>query len=124
MKYILASDLQARMAEIVRILNLEHVDLSRVVCMRSYGSSTRRTIARCHTIGKVMQIAMKMPAHYAIEFLEKFDKLPREEQDKSIIHELMHIPKTFGGGFRQHDFVCDENVERLHRHFTNLKSQA
>ena len=123
MKYFLAPDLQGRMAEIVRILSLEHVDLSRVVCMRSYGSSTRRTIARCHTIGKVMQIAMKMPAHYAIEFLEKFDKLPREEQDKSIIHELMHIPKTFGGGFRQHDFVCDENVEQLHKRFMNFREQ-
>jgi len=123
MKYILAPDLQARMAEIARILELRHIDLSRVVCMRSYGSSTRRTIARCHTIGRVMQIAMKMPAHYAIEFLEKFDKLPREEQDKSIIHELMHIPKTFGGGFRQHDFVCDENVEQLHKRFMNFREQ-
>ncbi|MEK6862091.1 MAG: putative metallopeptidase [Nanoarchaeota archaeon] len=121
MKYILARDLQERMVEIVRTLGMQHIDLSRVVCVRSYGSSTRLTIARCHTIGKVMQIAMKMPAHYAIEFLEKFDKLSSEEQDKSIIHELLHIPKAFGGGFRQHDFVCDENVERLHRHFVNLR---
>lgn len=67
-----------------------------------------------------MQIAMKTPAFYAIEFLEKFEKLSTAEQDKVIIHELMHIPKTFGGGFRQHDFVCDENVEHLHRKFRSF----
>ena len=58
---------------------------------------------------------------YTIEFLEKFDKLNKEEQDKVIIHELMHIPKTFGGGFRQHDYVCDKNVELMHERFLNLK---
>lgn len=121
MKYILARDLQERMVEIVRTLGMQHIDLSRVVCVRSYGSSTRLTIARCHTIGKVMQIAMKMPAHYAIEFLEKFDKLSSEEQDKSIIHELLHIPKAFGGGFRQHDFVCEENVKLLHEKYNSMR---
>ena len=120
MKYFLAPDLQARMNEITNVLQMNHIDLSRVVCMRSSGSSTRRTLARCHTIGKVMQIAMKTPAFYAIEFLEKFVKLSTAEQDKVIIHELMHIPKTFGGGFRQHDFVCDENVEHLHRKFRSF----
>jgi len=30
---------------------------------------------------------------------------------------LLHIPKTFGGGFRQHDFVCEENIAKLHRNF-------
>ena len=60
---------------------------------------------------------MNMPAHYAIEFLEKFESLSQKDQDKVIIHELMHIPKTFGGGFRQHDYVCEENVERLHARF-------
>ena len=60
---------------------------------------------------------MDMPAHYAIEFLERFERLSRVEQDKVIIHELMHIPKTFGGGFRQHNYVCEENVFRLHAQF-------
>jgi predicted metallopeptidase len=63
-------------------------------------------------------------AHYAIEFLEKFEKLPRAEQDKVIIHELLHIPKTFGGGFRQHDFVCEENVEQLHKQFLSAIGES
>lgn len=123
MKYDYAPDLQARMEEIVRVLAMEHVDITRVKCFRSKGSSTKHTIARCHTVGKLMQKAMNMPAHYAIEFLERFEKMPQSEQDKVIIHELMHIPKTFGGGFRQHDFVCDRNVQLLHDKFLSLKGE-
>jgi len=123
LKYEDAPDLNARMKEIVEILGMEHVDLSRVQCVRSYGSSSRRTIARCHALGKLMQKAMKVKAHYAIEFLEIFNKMSSEDQDKVIIHELMHIPKTFGGGFRQHDWVCDRNVNIMHERFVNLKAE-
>ncbi len=121
MKYEEALDLKSRLAEIVTVLGMKHIDVDRVGCFRSFGSSTKRTIARCHTIGKLMQKSMNVKAHYAIEFLEKFDKLSREEQDKVIIHELMHIPKTFGGGFRNHDFVCEENVRVLHERFLNFR---
>lgn len=120
MKYEYAEDLQKRMENIVNMLGMEHIDLNRVKCFRSLGSSTKRTIARCHTIGKLMQRAIGCDAHYAIEFLERFERMPRSEQDKVIIHELLHIPKTFGGGFRQHDYVCEENVEKLHRQFLRL----
>jgi len=120
-KYISAPDLQARMELMVRLLGMDHIDLTRVKCFRSTGSSTKRTVARCHTIGKLMQEAIGCEAHYAIEFLERFDKMSKIEQDKVIIHELMHIPKTFGGGFRQHDYVCDQNVDKMHATFVSLK---
>lgn len=121
MRYENASDLRERMLDIIKTLNLSHIDVDRVECLRSRGSSTRRILARCHTIGKLMQRAMKVDPFYAIEFLEPFEKLSKEEQDRVIIHELMHIPKTFGGGFRQHDFVCDDNVDVMYEKFVNLK---
>jgi predicted metallopeptidase len=121
MKYEYAPDLKERMDDIIKTLGMNHIDSERVECLRSFGSSTRRTLARCHALGKVMQKAMKTSAFYTIEFLERFDRLSKEEQDRVIIHELMHIPKTFGGGFRQHDFVCDDNIERLHEKFMELK---
>jgi len=123
MKYEYASDIRERMIEIAQALDMNHIDLDRVECLRSFGSSSRRTIARCHALGKVMQKAMKTKAFYTIEFLEIFEKMPRNEQDKVIIHELMHIPKTFGGGFRQHDFVCEQNVELMHERFVNYKKR-
>ncbi len=124
MRYEFAPDLQARMEEIVRILGMRHIDVKRVKCLRSFGSSTKRTIARCHALGKMMQNAMGVDAFYAIEFLERFEKMSAEEKDKTIIHELMHIPKSFGGGFRHHDFVCDRNVDLMYHKFVSLKRQA
>ncbi len=121
MKYEEAPDLKERMNDVIKTLGMNHIDAERVGCLRSFGSSTRRTIARCHALGKVMQKAMGTKAFYTIEFLERFDKLSKHEQDRVIIHELMHVPKTFGGGFRQHDFVCEDNIERLHTKFMELK---
>ncbi len=111
MRYEYAPDLQEIVEEISRIL-FPHVKLDKVRCFRSYGSGSKGTIARCHTIGKLMQKAIGVPAFYALEFLsERFDKMDKEEQVKTIIHELMHIPQSFGGGFRHHDHVCDKNIE-------------
>ncbi|MBS3071048.1 metallopeptidase [Candidatus Pacearchaeota archaeon] len=110
MKYEFAEDLQKKAEEISRIL-FPHVIIERVKCFRSYGSSSRHTIARCHALGKIMQKTLSKEAHYAIEFItENFEKLNDKEKTKVIVHELMHIPKSFGGGFKHHDFVCEKNV--------------
>ncbi|MDP3986645.1 MAG: putative metallopeptidase [Nanoarchaeota archaeon] len=115
MKYEHAPDLQRIAEEISRFL-FPHIDLNRVKCFRSHGSTSKRTIARCHTIGKLMQRTIGVPAYYGLEFISKrFDKMSKEDQIKVIIHELMHIPATFGGGFRHHDHVCDKNVEANYR---------
>src|SRR3989338_7369114 len=121
MRYIDAPDLKKRVDEIAVTLGMSHVNLARVACLRSYGSSTKRTIARCHALGKMMQKAMDTQAFYAIEFLELFEKMSEKEQDKVIIHELMHIPKSFGGGFRHHDFVCEQNVDIMYEKYASLK---
>jgi len=115
MRYEPAPDIQIIADEISKLL-FPHVKLERVKCYRSFGSSSRGTIARCHTIGKLMQKAIGVEAYYALEFIsERFDKLKTEDQIKVIIHELMHIPATFGGGFRHHDHVCDRNIEKNYR---------
>jgi predicted metallopeptidase len=120
--YDIAGDIQAHLVDIVRTLNLDYIDLDKVVCIRSHGSSARRVIARCHGMSKVLQIAMGMKAFYVLEFIsERFDKLDDTEQEETIIHELMHIPKNFGGGFRHHDLVSDKNVERMHRQYRRAK---
>ncbi|MEA3399458.1 MAG: putative metallopeptidase [Patescibacteria group bacterium] len=121
MKYEYAFDLQ-RIAEDVCNLMFPHVKIDRIKCFRSYGSSTKRTVARCHALGKLMQKAMAVDAFYSIEFLMPiFEKQSKAEQIKTIIHELMHIPKTFGGGFRHHDFVTEENVNILYQKYMEMK---
>ncbi|MBI5803384.1 hypothetical protein HY448_01730 [Candidatus Pacearchaeota archaeon] len=123
MKYEDAPDLQMQVNEVARIL-FPHVILERVKCFRSYGSSSRNTIARCHALGKLMQKTLDIKAHYAIEFItENFEKLSKKEKTKVIVHELMHIPKTFGGGFKHHDFVCEKNVNFYCKRFEEHKKQ-
>ena len=127
-RYEIADDIQARFADVVRTLDLRHIDLDKVVCVRSFGSSARRVIARCHGMSKVLQIAMRIKAFYVLEFIsERFDGLSERDRDETIIHELMHIPKNFGGGFRFHDHVTVKNVkgmlEEYHAAKRNLPHQ-
>ncbi len=123
MKYDFAYDLQVRADEISKLL-FPHVKVDRLRCLRSQGTSSKYIIARCHTICKVTQKALGIPAHYILEFLcERFDKLDFEEQTKVIIHELMHIPKTFGGGFKHHDYVTERNVNKHYKMFKDKKNE-
>jgi len=114
-RYEKAEDIKKRAEEIVRVLEWRWIDLNSVGFIRSHGSESRGTIARCHAMGKAMQIAMDREGYYLIEVISKrFDKLSQEEQTKVLIHELMHIPKTFGGGFKHHNIVNERNVEYYH----------
>ena len=123
MKYEFAQDIQ-KIAEEISVLLFPHIKTDRIKCFRSYGTSSRRTIARCHTIGKILQQAMGAPAFYVLEFLsERFDKLDKEEQTKVIIHELMHIPKSFGGGFRHHGYICDKKLEKNYHIYSKHKTK-
>jgi predicted metallopeptidase len=121
MKYEFAPDLQEKAEEISKLL-FPYVDIENVKCFRSFGTSSQRTIARCHTINKVMQKALGIKAVYVLEFLsERFDKLDKEEQVKVVIHELLHIPKSFGGGFKHHNFVTEKNVNRCYQEYNSRK---
>jgi predicted metallopeptidase len=76
-------------------------------------------------MSKVLQIAMQMKAFYVLEFLsERFDRLDDKEQEETIIHELMHIPKNFGGGFRHHDHVSEKNVRAMQKQYRRAKRDA
>jgi len=118
MKYSEAPDIYEKVKNIIGILNFSHIPLERISCFRSRGTSTRNAIARCHALPRVMQLGLKTNAFYIIELIsERFDKLGEEEQIKVLIHELMHVPKAFGGGFRHHDYVCRREVENMYRQY-------
>jgi predicted metallopeptidase len=124
MRYEPALDLQQKAEDISRNL-FPHIKLERVKYFRSFGSSSRGTIARCHALGKILQKTIGVEAYYALEFIsERFDKMDEEEKLKVIIHELMHIPKTFGGGFKHHDFVCEKNVNLYYKEYKKRTADA
>jgi len=124
MIYEYAPDLQEKAEEISKLL-FPHIILERVKCFRGYKSSSKNTIARCHALGKLMQKALNTKAHYVLEFLsENFDHLDEKEKLKIIIHELMHIPKSFGGGFKHHDYVCDKNINFFYEKYEKIASKS
>jgi predicted metallopeptidase len=122
-KYAHAPDIKEISEEIIRILEWNHIHLEHIAFLRSFGSSAKRTIARCHALGKAMQIGMERDnGFYLVEVIsEHFDRLPEDEKIKVIIHELMHIPKSFGGGFIHHNKVHDKSVEMVFKNYRNLK---
>ena len=118
-EYDLAEDIDVRVKEILRRLKMTHVDEARLICLRSKGSGSRRVIARCHGLSRIMQLALNQKPHYVIEILsERFDRLSKEDQTKVLIHEILHIPRSFGGGFRSHKpFVTRSKVQKMYDQF-------
>jgi predicted metallopeptidase len=116
-RYERAPDVSELMSRIVDKLGFTHIAKTRVYCYRSYGSKASNTIARVHSLPKIWQQALSEPAYYAVEVLaEQYDDLPNDEKEKTLIHELLHIPRSFGGGFRHHkDWVTTRRVEELHK---------
>lgn len=116
-KYVEAPDIKKLADEIVDKLGLFHVVPQFLFCFRSTGSTSERIIARIHGLGKIWQEALNLPPSYTIEVIsERFDKLSQTEKEKTIIHELLHVPEAFAGGFRPHKgYINDQIVERLYR---------
>ena len=122
-QYHIADDIDSRVKEILRKLKMTHIDETRLICLRSKGSGSRRVIARCHGLPRIMQMALNKQPHYVIEVLsEKFDQLSKEDQTKVLIHEILHIPHSFGGGFRAHKpFVTRAKVQRMYQEFMKFE---
>jgi predicted metallopeptidase len=123
MKYEIDYDAFNIAKDVISKLGFDHICVDRIVFLRSHGSKSRRTLARIHGLPKIMQKALGIKAFYAIEIItENFDKLSSDEKTKTIIHELMHIPACFGGGFRQHgNYVTRKNVDKA---FDDYRSRS
>ena len=123
-EYFEAPDVKKLADEIADSLDLFHVVQQFVFCVRSRGSASRRTIARIHGFSRIWQETLNLPASYVIEVIsERYDRLTVEDREKTIIHELLHIPKGFTGGFRPHKgYIDHEIVESLHRTFKKQRA--
>ncbi len=115
-KYVEAPDVKELADEIASQLDFFHVVPQFIHCFRSTGSKAGRTIARIHGLGKIWQEALNLPPSYVIEVIsERYDRLSQTEKEKTIIHELLHVPHGFAGGFRPHKGYIDRaTVEELY----------
>ena len=126
-KYEPAPDILEKVRDLRDTIGMFHIQLDNISVMRSHGSSSRGTVARCHALGKIMQMALgrhgKGRGFYVLEFIsERFDRLSEEDKIKTIIHEMLHIPKSFGGGFKHHDFVNHRNINQFFQEYKRLKT--
>lgn len=116
--YSYAQDVKDIVEDVVKTLNdfFWYIDCSRIHVLRSK-NSRGRSIARIHALPKIWRHVLGTPPQYVIEFIsERFDALSFEEKVYVIIHELLHIPKGFGGGLRPHKgYVSDSKVRMLLR---------
>ena len=121
-----APDVKRLVDEIVDSLDLFHIVPQFVYCYRSKGSKSKRTIARIHGLGRIWQEALKKPPAYIIEVIsERYDKLSDEEKEKTLIHELLHIPKVFSGGFRPHKgYINRKRIKTLHEVLLKRRSNS
>jgi predicted metallopeptidase len=116
------------MSRIVRALDFAHVDPDRVYCLRLYGARANAW-ARIWGLPRVFQEALGIPAAYVVEFLcPGFDRLPRDEQDRVMIHELLHIPTTFSGAVRPERSrglrIDRRTVERYYRRYRQVAASG
>lgn len=92
-----------------------------ITAVRGYGS-TSRAVARIWSLPRVWQLALKIKPQYVIEVIaERFDKMSLEEKNKTLIHELMHIPKTFSGALVPHKKGFRKKVDDYHNIWLKLR---
>ena len=119
-----APDVAAELARLVDALGFEHIDPDRVHCRRSQGS-TANAYARIWELPSMWQDALGVPPQYVVEVLaEHFDPLDEAERIKILIHELLHIPRTFSGAVRNHrgsgERIDGRTVNRYYRQYLRV----
>lgn len=122
----LAPDVEKKVNEMVDVLSYGHINEFRIICMRSR-NATARAYARIWNLPDIWQKALSVGTFYIIEVLtQHYDDLSEEEKEKVIIHELLHIPKTFSGALRPHGGkikINNHTVNQLHKIYKERKKE-
>lgn len=109
-----APDINRRIDFLARNLDLPHIKPKQIICFRSTGA-TSRARARIWSLPKIWQMALSIDAHYCIEVLSQhFDNQSMDDQERILIHELLHIPKNFSGALVPHRTAHRRSFRHYH----------
>lgn len=122
MNYKLAPEIKRKIRVLIKKLNFTHIKPNQIHCIRSFDAKTR-AVARIWGMAKLFHEVVGIKPNYIIEVnAKRFDKMNDHDKIKTLIHELMHIPKTFSGALLSHrgphHEINDQEVEKILR---NLK---
>lgn len=111
--------LQRQVKQLSQKLAFIHLKVSQIFVFRSFGSKSQAT-ARIWGLPTIWQQALKVKPAYCLEVIsEKFDRLSGENQQKVLIHELLHIPKKFSGALLPHKHrsgkINQQKVDQLYK---------
>ncbi|MBN1923555.1 MAG: metallopeptidase [Nanoarchaeota archaeon] len=114
--------------DIVSKLGWDYINSEQVRCVYSE-KSTSRALARIWSTPRIFSYAFGTKPLYVIELLKhKFHKLSEEEKIKVLIHELLHIPKTFSGALTPHvkmgkTIACKSLDKLFHQYVQQLSEE-
>jgi predicted metallopeptidase len=101
-RWSFAPDIKQRIITLCGHPDFSYIDTNFLHCFRSTGSKAQ-AYARIWGLPQIFKLALNTSGHYCLEVIsEKFDSLSQKEQCKVLIHELLHIPKTFSGSLLPH----------------------
>jgi predicted metallopeptidase len=128
MRWEVSHRIHRRLRRIIGVLGFHYIDPTRLFCVRGYGSSSSAW-ARIWGLPALWQKVLGVPPAYVVEVIEpEFSELSREEQDRILIHELLHIPLTFSGAIRPHRTstfrITRRTVERYYRRYKASRTGA
>jgi len=102
MHYKIAKDIKEKVNQLINQLKMNYIDKKRIYCIRSFDAKTS-AIARIWGMGRLFAQVCGIKPCYIIEVnAKRFDKLSKRDKIKTLIHELLHIPKTFSGALLSH----------------------
>ncbi|MFA5175917.1 MAG: putative metallopeptidase [Candidatus Nanoarchaeia archaeon] len=115
-QYIEAPELKERAIEIAKRFNLNYIDFERVHFYR-YSCDTR-TCAKITGFFRTLQLIYPhIKPFYVITFNNhNFERVSKRDQDVTILHELLHIPKNFSGEFGK---IAHSEIRRLSKDWIN-----
>jgi len=118
-QYKKAPEIKRQIRVLIKELKFTHIKPNQIHCIRSFDAKTR-AVARNEGMAKIFHEVVGIEPNYIIEVnAKRFDKLSDRDKVKTLIHELMHIPKTFSGALLSHrgryHRINEREVERILR---------
>jgi len=127
LKFKRAIEEEELLKDIIEKLGWNYINSEQIRCVFSENSSSR-AVGRIWSTPRIFGFAFGSKPCYVVELIKnKYEKLSNKDKVKVLIHELMHIPKTFSGALSPHNkmgktLVCNR-LDTMYNKYYQLLNQ-